>query len=70
MAMQAFCCRIFYNEVHAGNFMMHLLVEDVDAWWHHVQNQGLPAKYSVHAEPPAERGACLTAAFAREGVQT
>jgi len=37
------------------NFMMHLLVEDVDAWWERVQAQGLPAKYGVRAEPPADR---------------
>ncbi len=53
----SFLLQNFYNEVHAGNFMMHLLVEDVDAWWRHVEDQGLSAKYSVvHAEPPADRG--------------
>jgi phage gp16-like protein len=29
------------------NFMMHLLVEDVEAWWHHVQEQKLIEKYGV-----------------------
>ncbi len=28
------------------NFMMHLLVQDVDAWWAHVQDQGIVAKRS------------------------
>jgi len=51
----SFLLQNFYNEVHAGNFMMHLLVEDVEAWWRHIQDQGLPAKYGVHAEPPADR---------------
>lgn len=37
------------------NFMMHLLVEDVDAWWEHVQDQGLAATYGVKVEPPADR---------------
>jgi catechol 2,3-dioxygenase-like lactoylglutathione lyase family enzyme len=37
------------------NFMMHLLVEDVEAWWNHVQAVGLAAKYGVKAEPPADR---------------
>ena len=37
------------------NFMMHLLVEDVDAWWDHVQEQELIEKYGVKAEPPADR---------------
>ena len=37
------------------NFMMHLLVEDVDAWWQHVQEQEIIEKYGVKAEPPADR---------------
>jgi len=37
------------------NFMMHLLVEDVEAWWSHVQSVGLAAKYGVNVEPPADR---------------
>lgn len=42
-------------ELGIDNFMMHLLVQDVDAWWEHVQVQGLVAKYGVRAEPPADR---------------
>ena len=45
----------FYVSEHAANFMMHLLVEDVAAWWGHVQAQGLAAKYGVKVEPPADR---------------
>jgi uncharacterized glyoxalase superfamily protein PhnB len=41
--------------VHAGNFMMHLLVEDVDAWWRHVQAQGIASKYGTKTEPPEDR---------------
>jgi catechol 2,3-dioxygenase-like lactoylglutathione lyase family enzyme len=52
----SFLLQNFYNEVHAANFMMHLLVEDVDAWWRHIQTGGLPARYSVHSEPPTDRG--------------
>src|SRR6185295_18023952 len=37
------------------NFMMHLLVEDVEAWWRHVQAQELTTKYGVRVEPPADR---------------
>ena len=51
-----FLLQNFYNEVHAANFMMHLLVEDVDSWWRQVQNQDVPGKYGVHAEPPTDRG--------------
>jgi catechol 2,3-dioxygenase-like lactoylglutathione lyase family enzyme len=51
----SFLLQNFYNKDHAGNFMMHLLVEDVDAWWRHVQTQGMAVKYAVKAEPPADR---------------
>jgi len=37
------------------NFMMHLLVEDVEAWWDHVEAAGLAARYGVKVEPPADR---------------
>ena len=40
-----FLLQTFYNKTHADNFMMHLLVQDVDARWRHVQAQGLVAKY-------------------------
>ena len=33
----SFLLQNFYNPEHAGNFMMHLLVADVEAWWHHVE---------------------------------
>jgi catechol 2,3-dioxygenase-like lactoylglutathione lyase family enzyme len=39
----------------ADYFMMHLLVHDVEAWWRHVQSQGVIAKYGVRAEPPEDR---------------
>jgi catechol 2,3-dioxygenase-like lactoylglutathione lyase family enzyme len=52
----SFLLQNFYEEAHAGNFMMHLLVEDVDAWWQQVQDQGLMGKYRVHSEPPTDRG--------------
>jgi hypothetical protein len=29
----SFLLQNFYNKEHAGNFMMHLLVESVEAWW-------------------------------------
>lgn len=37
------------------NLMMHLLVEDVDAWWQHVLDQNLSEKYGVKTEPPANQ---------------
>ena len=37
------------------NFMMHLLVQDVDAWWAHVQDQGIVTKYDVMVEPVSDK---------------
>ena len=33
----SFLLQNFYVQEHADNFMMHLLVTDVDAWWRHVE---------------------------------
>ncbi len=52
----SFLLQNFYNETHASNFMMHLLVEDIGSWWDQVQNKNLTGKYRVHSEPPADRG--------------
>ena len=51
----SFLLQNFYNKDHADNFMMHLLVENVDAWWRHVEAQELDVKYGVKIEPPADR---------------
>ncbi|MFZ0852633.1 MAG: hypothetical protein WAO08_25940 [Hyphomicrobiaceae bacterium] len=29
----------FYHPEHVGNFMMHLLVADVEAWWQHAAEE-------------------------------
>ena len=51
----SFLLQNFYNKDHADNFMMHLLVQDVDAWWSHVQDQGIVAKYGVMIEPVSDK---------------
>ena len=51
----SFLLQRFYSKEHADNFMMHLLVENVDAWWGHVETQGLIGKYGVKAEPPSDK---------------
>jgi catechol 2,3-dioxygenase-like lactoylglutathione lyase family enzyme len=51
----SFLLQNFYVKEHAGNFMMHLLVKDVDAWWRHVQAQGIASKYGAKTEPPEDR---------------
>lgn len=51
----SFLLQRFHVEEHSANFMMHLLVEDVDAWWQHVESQQLAQKYGIRAEPPEDR---------------
>jgi catechol 2,3-dioxygenase-like lactoylglutathione lyase family enzyme len=51
----SFLLQKFFVPEHAGNFMMHLLVADVDAWWRHLESQGLSERYGVRALPPEDR---------------
>lgn len=51
----AFLLQRFYVKQHAENVMMHMLVVDVDAWWHRVEQSDLATKYGVQASPPQDR---------------
>jgi uncharacterized glyoxalase superfamily protein PhnB len=43
-----------YVKEHAENCMMSLNVEDADAWWAHITDLGLHARYELGmARPPA-----------------
>ena len=52
-------CSFLLQDIHgrdiAEPFMLHLLVEDVAAWWRLVGEQRLAERYGVPAEPPADR---------------
>jgi hypothetical protein len=49
-----FLLQNYYNEEWAGNFMMQLTVEDLDAWWAHIESLDLPGRFSVpEPRPPA-----------------
>jgi len=50
-----FLLQNFYQQTYAENFMMHLLVEDVEAWWEHVGTQQLGTRYEIRTEPPVDR---------------
>ena len=43
----SFILQQFYIKEHAGNFMMALDVEDVDAWWRHIASLQLPERYEL-----------------------
>ena len=58
--LQEFCAESF-----AENFMMHMLVSDVDAWWNRINQSGVVAKYgvkqtSIELQPWRMRDFCLT----------
>jgi uncharacterized glyoxalase superfamily protein PhnB len=49
----------------AENFMMHLLVENVDAWWNRIFESGVVERYGVtlspiELQPWRMRDFCLT----------
>ena len=48
-----FLLQPFYVPQHAQNFMMHLTVENADAWWKHINEIELAKKYpGIMAKPP------------------
>ncbi len=60
----SFLLQDYCAEGLAENFMMHILVEDVDAWWNHVQASGVVERYgvrcsAVEAQPWRMRDFCL-----------
>jgi uncharacterized glyoxalase superfamily protein PhnB len=61
----SFLLQDFCAEGQAENFMMHILVEDVEAWWDLVQQSGVTTKYGVkvsaiESQPWRMRDFCLT----------
>ena len=50
----SFLLQRYYQKEWAENFMMQLLVDDLDAWWAHIASLDLPEKYGVpEPKPPA-----------------
>ncbi len=49
-----FILQRYYQEEWANNFMMQLMVDDLDAWWAHIESLDLPKRFGVAApKPPA-----------------
>jgi hypothetical protein len=42
-----FILQRFYEKDFAANFMMQLMVDDLDAWWAHISSLDLPTHFSV-----------------------
>jgi len=51
----SFLLQDFYVRELAENFMMHLLVENVDAWWEAIRERNIVGKYGVRILPPGQR---------------
>jgi hypothetical protein len=50
----AFILQNYYQAEWAGNFVMQLMVGDLDAWWAHIEALDLPARFGVPGpKPPA-----------------
>ncbi|MEM9315702.1 MAG: glyoxalase [Pseudomonadota bacterium] len=43
----AFLLQDYYDKVFAENLMLHLLVEDVDAWWSAIHDADIEERYAV-----------------------
>jgi hypothetical protein len=43
----SFLLQDFYVEAWADNFMMHMMVDDLDAWWEHVAALNLASRFGV-----------------------
>ena len=49
-----FILQNYYQKEWSENFMMQLMVDDLDAWWDHITALDLPQKFGVAApRPPA-----------------
>lgn len=51
----AFLLQDFFVKEFAENLQMHLLVEDVQAWWQHIQDSDLATRYGVRFTVPVEQ---------------
>ncbi len=45
----SFLLQDYYVEQWAGNFMMHVLVDDLEAWWSHIAALDLASRYDVES---------------------
>lgn len=54
MGANGFILQKYFRREWAENFMMQLMVDDLDAWWAHIESLDLPARFGVtEPKPPA-----------------
>jgi uncharacterized glyoxalase superfamily protein PhnB len=47
-----FILQNYYQQAWAENFMMQLMVDDLEAWWTHIQSLDLPGRFGVSPPKP------------------
>jgi catechol 2,3-dioxygenase-like lactoylglutathione lyase family enzyme len=59
-----FIVQNYFEQHWADNFMMQLMVDDLDAWWRHIEELDLPATFGVkQPRPPTMQTWGLRVAF-------
>jgi hypothetical protein len=49
LGLHSFLLQDYYVEEWAGNFVMHMLVDDLDAWWEHLTLLNITSRYGVES---------------------
>jgi hypothetical protein len=50
----SFILQNYFEKAWAENFMMQLMVDDLDSWWEHIDKLDLPVRFGVpKPKPPA-----------------
>ena len=47
LGAHSFLLQDYHVDQLAGNFVMHMLVDDVDAWWRHIAALDLATRYGI-----------------------
>jgi hypothetical protein len=50
----SFILQDYYVKEWADNFVMHVLVTDLDGWWKHIDALDLPVRYGVRTQAPRQ----------------
>jgi len=50
----SFMLQNYYVQQWADNFVIHMRVSDVGAWWDHIAALDLPSRYGVRIMPPQQ----------------
>ena len=59
----SFLLQDYYVKEWADNFVMHVLVTDLDGWWQHIDALDLPARYGVRMQTPRQESWGAAAGF-------